>query len=237
MSFKDSIRSCIEGSSIFSLSFSVSYKFLLTFKDNSLIESALTHKSANKNFNNEKLEFLGDRVIGLILSKKLFDIYPNENEGILDKRFANLVKRKTCCLIGWSIGIQNHIIVGNQKKKIDINDEKILSDACEALIGAIYIDLGYDFVKKFVLKLWKNELDKSNITIFDSKTKLQEYSLKNFKKLPVYQLVNIKGPRHKPVFKVNVSIKGSKKFFGEGSSKQEAEQNSATNLINEMNIT
>ena len=65
------------------------------------------------------------------------------------------------------------------------------------------------------LKLWKNELDKSNITIFDSKTKLQEYSLKNFKKLPVYQLVNIKGPRHKPVFKVNVSIKGSKKFFGE----------------------
>ncbi len=82
----------------------------IKFKDKSLIISALTHKSSNQKINNEKLEFLGDRVIGLVLSKKLFDLYPNETEGILDKRFANLVNRKTCCNVAWSLNIQNHII-------------------------------------------------------------------------------------------------------------------------------
>ena len=89
----------------------------IKFKNNSLLIEALTHKSANKIFNNEKLEFLGDRVIGLILAKKLIDLYPDENEGVLDKRFAILVNRETCCDIAWSIGIQNYIITGNQKKK------------------------------------------------------------------------------------------------------------------------
>ena len=88
----------------------------ISFKVKALIESALTHKSANQKKNNEKLEFLGDRVIGLVLSKKLFDLYPGESEGVLDKRFANLVNRKMCCDIGWSIGIHNYIIIGNQKK-------------------------------------------------------------------------------------------------------------------------
>ena len=90
----------------------------IKFKNNSLLIEALTHKSANKKFNNEKLEFLGDRVIGLILSKKLIDLYPDENEGVLDKRFAALVNRKICCEIGWSIGIHNCIIIGNKKRKV-----------------------------------------------------------------------------------------------------------------------
>ena len=81
----------------------------IKFKNDSLLVEALTHKSANKKFNNEKLEFLGDRVIGLILSKKLIDLYPYENEGVLDKRFAILVNRETCSDIAWSIGIQNYI--------------------------------------------------------------------------------------------------------------------------------
>jgi len=211
-------------------------KLKFRVKNKSLLIQALTHKSANRNFNNEKLEFLGDRVIGLVLSKKLYDLYPNENEGILDKRFAKLVNRKTCCLIGWSIGMQNVILLGDTKKKIDINDEKILSDSCEALIGAIYIDRGFNYVKKFVLNLWKKEINKSNITIFDSKTKLQEYSLKLYKKLPNYQFISSKGPRHKPVFKISVSIMGSKKSLGTGHSKQEAEQNGAENLLKEINI-
>ena len=212
-------------------------KLKFKVKNKSLLIQALTHKSANRNFNSEKLEFLGDRVIGLILSKKLYDLYPGENEGILDKRFAKLVNRKTCCLIGWSIGMQNLILLGDAKKKITINnDEKILSDSCEALIGAIYIDRGFNYVKKFVLKLWKKEINKSNITIFDSKTKLQEYSLKLYKKLPNYQFISSKGPRHKPVFKISVSIIGSKKFLGTGHSKQEAELNGAQNLLKEINI-
>jgi len=123
----------------------------IKFKNKSLMVTALTHKSANQKINNEKLEFLGDRVIGLVLSKKLFDLYPNETEGVLDKKFANLVKQKTCCDIAWLIGIQDHIIIGN-KKKINKNDEKILCDCCEALIGAIYIDRGFDFVRKLYFK-------------------------------------------------------------------------------------
>ena len=168
-------------------------KLQIKIKNKDLIIKALTHKSANQIDNNEKLEFLGDRVIGLILSKKLIDLYPQEKEGVLDKRFAKLVKRQTCSTIAWSIDLQKYIIIGDQHKKISQKDEKILSDACEALIGAIFIDLGFDFVKKFVLKLWKKELDKSNITILDSKTKLQEYSLKTYKRLPTYKFLSFSG--------------------------------------------
>ena len=205
------------------------------FKDKLLLISALTHKSADQKKNNEKLEFLGDRVLGLVLSKKLFDLYPNENEGVLDKRFANLVKQKTCCDIAWSLGLQSYIVVGN-KKKITKNDEKILSDCCEAIVGAIYIDQGFDFTKKFVLDSWKEKIDKSDITILDPKTQLQEHSLKKFKKLPFYRLVNSSGPRHNPIYKISVSMMGSKEFYGYGNSKQEAEQDGAKKLLKGENI-
>ena len=208
----------------------------IKFKNNSLLIEALTHKSANKKFNNEKLEFLGDRVIGLILSKKLIDLYPVENEGVLDKRFAILVNRETCCDIAWLIGLQNYIIIGNKKKKITRKDKKILSDCCEAVIGAIYIDRGYDFVKNFILKIWKKKIDNSDITILDSKTKLQEYSLKSYKKLPLYRLLSSSGPRHKPTYKISVSITGSKQCIGIGGSKQQAEQNAAAKLLKGKNI-
>ena len=89
-------------------------------KNKLLLAQALTHKSYNQHNNNEKLEFLGDRVIGLVLSKKLFDLYPNENEGVLDKRIAKLVNRNTCCSIAWSIGIQNFIIMGNMNLIIQV---------------------------------------------------------------------------------------------------------------------
>tara|TARA_Y100000590_G_scaffold415368_1_gene513081 strand:- start:59 stop:724 length:666 start_codon:yes stop_codon:yes gene_type:complete len=208
----------------------------LKFKNKSLLITALTHKSFNQKINNEKLEFLGDRVIGLVLSKKLLDLYPNENEGVLDKRFAKLVNKQTCCNIALKIKIQNYILISDKKKKITFKDEKILSDACEALIGAIYIDRDYEFVKKFVLKLWQSEIKKSNVTVLDAKTKLQEYSLKRFKKLPFYKLISTSGPRHNPIFEVKVSILGSKQFVGYGSSKQQAEQNGAENLLKEINI-
>jgi len=122
------------------------------------------------------------------------------------------------------------------QKKISKKDEKILSDSCEALIGSIYIDFGYVFVENFVLKIWKNEILKSNTTILDSKTKLQEYSLKNFKKLPIYKLIDSTGPRHSPTYKMSVSIPGSKRFTGLGSSKQEAQQNGASKLLKSKNI-
>ena len=206
------------------------------FRNNSLLIEALTHKSANKKFNNEKLEFLGDRVIGLILSKKLIDLYPYENEGVLDKRFSILVNRETCSDIAWSIDIQNYIIVGDNKRKITRKDKKILSDCCEAVIGAIYLDRGYDFVKNFILKIWKKNIDESDITILDPKTKLQEYSLKRYKKLPLYRLINSSGPRHSPTYKISVLITGTKQFIGTGGSKQQAEQNAAAKLLEDKNI-
>ena len=88
----------------------------IKFINKELIRSALTHKSASENLNNEKLEFLGDRVLGLVISKKLFDLYPNVSEGSLDKRFAILVNRKTCCDMAWSIGVQSYLVTGNKKK-------------------------------------------------------------------------------------------------------------------------
>ena len=208
----------------------------IIFKDKTLLIKSLTHKSVNQKINNEKLEFLGDRVIGLVLSKKLFDLYPNENEGVLDKRLARLVNRKICCDIGWSIGIHNYIIIGNKKKKINKKDEKIISDCCEALIGAIYIDQGFNYVKDFILRIWKKNIDKSFITILDSKTKLQEYSLKRYKKLPLYRLVSSEGPKHYPVYKISVSITDSKQFVGVGNSKQQAEQDGASKLLKFKNI-
>jgi len=211
-------------------------KIKIKFINRSLLLKALTHKSFNQEKNNEKLEFLGDRVIGLVLSKKIFDLYPNESEGVLDKRFANLVKKDTCRDIAWKLKLQDYIILGNNKKKINKDDEKILSDSCEALIGAIYIDRGFNFVNNFILKIWKEKIDKSDVTILDSKTKLQEYSLKKFKKLPNYRVVTSLGPKHNPVYKISVNIVGTNNYLGTGNSKQEAEQNGALNLLKGENI-
>ena len=212
-------------------------KLKIKIKNKSLLVNALTHKSANQTYNNEKLEFLGDRVIGLILSKKLYDLYPNENEGILDKRFAKLVNRKTCASIAWINGVKDYIIIADKKKSINKKDEKILSDTCEAMIGAIYMDRGFIYVKEFVLRLWDKELNKSNVTILDSKTKLQEYSLKNFKHLPTYRLLSSKGPKHNPTFKISVHIGKSNKFIGSGNSKKQAEQDAAGKFLKKTNIT
>ena len=211
-------------------------KIKIIFKDKEILNKALTHKSINQKYNNEKLEFLGDRVIGLVLSKKLYDLYPNENEGVLDKRFAKLVNKKTCSEIALSIGIQNYIKIGDNHKKITFKDEKILSDSCEALIGAIYNDKGFLIARDFVLNTWKNKIKDSHVTILDSKTELQEYSLKKYKKLPTYSFINSKGPRHNPTFKISVSITGSKTFTGTGKSKQEAELDGANNLLKSINV-
>ncbi len=206
----------------------------IKIRNKSLLIEALTHKSANREFNNEKLEFLGDRVIGLILSKKLIDLYPNKDEGILDKRFAKLVNRKTCANIARNNGIKSAIIMAKSNDKIVQRDEKILSDTCEALIGAIYIDRGFNYVKEFVLRLWKNEIKKSNVTLVDSKTKLQEYSLKRYRKLPTYKLISSKGPKHDLVFKISVKLYDTKEFIGSGNSKKNAEQNAAEKLLNNI---
>ena len=209
-------------------------KLDIKFKNIDLLIKALTHKSFNSEVNNEKIEFLGDRVLGLIIAKKLLEIYPDEKEGILDKKFASLVNKKTCLEIAKKLELEKYILTFNPKnKKIKIED-KVISDSCEALIGAIYLDKGFTIVEKIILELWKNKISESVVTPIDAKTKLQELSLKKFKKLPIYKLISNTGPRHKPLFKIAVKLQNTKFFIAEGNSKKDAEQNAAQLCLNHI---
>jgi ribonuclease-3 len=206
-------------------------KINVKFKNLDLLIQSLTHKSFDTKKNYEKMEFLGDRVLGLVIAKKLLETYPDEKEGILDKKFASLVNKNTCLEIAKKINLEKYILTFNpNNKKIKIED-KIISDSCEALIGAIYLEKGLATAEKVVLDLWKNNIIDSIITQIDAKTKLQELSLKNFKKLPIYKLISNTGPRHKPSFKVGVKLPNTKYFFGLGKSKKDAEQNAAIECL------
>ena len=206
------------------------------FKKLSLLEKALTHKSFDNDINNEKLEFLGDRVLGLVISEKLLNKYPSEKEGIIDKKYANLVNKKTCLLIAKKINLKKFILLGSSHKKHERSADKISSDCLEAIVGAIYLDGGLKSVEKFILKFWEEFLLKSTITLIDPKTKLQEFSLKKFKELPKYVFFKKTGPQHRPLFKTEVQIPNSKKIIGVGSSKKNAQQNAAAKLLKILNV-
>ena len=206
-------------------------KINVKFKNLDLLIQSLTHKSFDTKKNYEKIEFLGDRVLGLVIAKKLLETYPDEKEGILDKKFASLVNKNTCLEIAKKINLEKYILTFNpNNKKIKIED-KIISDSCEALIWTIYLEKGLASAEKVILDLWKNNIIDSIITQIDAKTKLQELSLKNFKKLPIYKLISNTGPRHKPSFKVGVKLPNTKYFFGLGKSKKDAEQNAAIECL------
>tara|TARA_B110000971_G_scaffold155699_1_gene159091 strand:- start:137 stop:802 length:666 start_codon:yes stop_codon:yes gene_type:complete len=208
----------------------------IKFKDQELLKKSLIHKSHNSEHNNEKLEFLGDRVLGLVLAKTLLKIYPNEKEGVIDKKFANLVNKKTCLLIAKKLELKKFITTGGSYKGLSRSDDKIISDGLEALLGAIFLDQGINVVEKFILNTWGEFLEKSLVTKIDAKTQLQEYSLKKYKVLPIYKINKQSGPQHSPVFKVEVQIKDSKKFYASGTSKKDAQQNAAQKLLHELKI-
>ena len=218
-----------------SILFKLQKTIKVKFKNIELLKKAITHKSFDSINNYEKLEFLGDRLLGLVISKKLLSMYPDVKEGLLDKKLASLVNKEKCYEVGTKLKLDEFILIGNNKKssKVEI---KIVSDAIESLIGAIYYEKGFDFVEKFVLNLWKDLLDSSKITVIDAKTKLQEYSLKKFKILPIYKLVNTSGPKHKPMFKIAVRLKNSEFVDGLGKSKKIAEQNAANKYIKKYNL-
>ena len=202
-------------------------KIKVKFKDLDLLIKSLTHKSFDPKNNNEKIEFLGDRVLGLVIAKKLLEIYPKEKEGGLDKKFASLVNKKTCLEIAKKLDLQKYILTLNVKNKKNLIEDKVLADCCEALIGSIYLEKGFQMVEKVILNLWSNNIKDSIITQIDAKTKLQEFSLKKFKKLPIYKFISNTGPRHKPLFKVGVKLLNTKLYISEGKSKKDAEQNAA----------
>ena len=203
-------------------------KIKINFKNKDLLIKSLTHKSFNRENNNEKVEFLGDRVLGLVMAKKLLEIYPNKKEGILDKKFASLVNKKTCLEIAYKLNLQKYIFTLKSNNKNKVIEDKVLADSCEALVGSIYLDKGFTVVEKFILDLWSEHIKDSVITQIDAKTKLQEFSLKKFKKLPIYKVISNTGPRHQPLFKVGVKLIDTKLYIAEGKSKKDAQQHAAT---------
>ena len=209
-------------------------KLKINFKNKDLLIKSLTHKSYNNIDNNEKLEFLGDRDLGLVIAKKLLEIYPDEKEGVLDKKFASLVNKKTCLEVAKKLELHKYILTLSIKKKKNNIEDKIIADSCESLIGSIYLDKGFQIVEKVIMNLWADNIKRSVVTQIDAKTKLQEFSLKKFKKLPIYKLISNTGPRHQPIFKVAVKLSNTKFFIGEGKSKKDAQQEAAIKCLSNI---
>ena len=209
----------------------------IRFNNINVLIQAITHKSYNSKINYEKLEFLGDRVLGLIISNRLLELYPHEKVGILDKKFSNLVNKNICYEIGIKLKLNEFVLVGNTKKNDVKIENKIISDVCESIIGAIYLDRGLKVTKEFILNMWNDYLISSNFTKIDAKTRLQEFSLKKFKSLPDYKVISNTGPRHKPNFKVGVKIKNTKFIFASGLSIKNAEQSAASILLKKLNLS
>ena len=136
----------------------------IRFNNINVLIHAITHKSYNSKINYEKFEFLGDRVLGLIISNKLLELYPHEKVGILDKKFSNLVNKNICYEIGIKLKLNEFILVGNSKKNNVKIENKIISDVCESIIGAIYLDRGLKITKEFILNMWTDYLKSSNFT-------------------------------------------------------------------------
>ena len=211
-------------------------KIGIKFQNKKNLLKSLTHKSFDSTNNNEKLEFLGDRVLGLVISKKLFELYPDDTEGNLDKKLAFLVNKNQCCEIGKKINLDKFIITGSSKKKGNNIVDKIISDTCESLIGAIYLDHGFIVVEKFIKRFWQNQLQESIELKIDAKTKLQEYSLKKYKSLPIYKFLSSTGPKHKPLFKIAVKIQNSKFINATGYSKKDAELKAANLFLKKIGL-
>ena len=216
---------------------SLFYKIKYNFKNIIFCVNALTHSSYDsKNYktNYQRLEFLGDRVLGLIISEAIFKRFKNEEEGKLSKRFSDLVSKKTLIEVSKEIELQNTINTSKEYiNKIKITDS-MLADSLEALIGAIYIDSNFEEVKKVVLNLWGKKLSSQEKPPVDAKSFLQEWCLSKKKKIPVYKILEKSGPDHKPTFLVELRIENFQKVKGEGSTKKKAEIDAAQKIIEKI---
>ncbi|MBH43693.1 MAG: ribonuclease III [Rickettsiales bacterium] len=212
-------------------------KIKYNFKNIVFCVNALTHSSYNneKNKKNyQRLEFLGDRVLGLIISEAIFKKFKNEEEGKLSKRFSNLVSKKALIEISKEIELQKILQTSKEfNDKVKITDS-MLADSLEALIGAIYIDSNFEEVKKVVLNLWCKKLSLKQKPPVDAKSFLQEWCLSRKKKIPIYKVLEKKGPDHKPTFLIALTIENFQKVKGEGSTKKNAEIDAAQKFIEKI---
>ena len=206
-----------------------------SFNDKDILTQSLTHPSSeNSKFSNmERLEFLGDRVLGLIIAEKIFIKFNSRKEGELSSYFNYLVQRSTCVIIAKKINLDNFIIFGKSEFSSDGLKDSILSNILESLIGAIFIDSGYDNAKRVVLTLWNDLIndEKIDLNISNPKSELQETVLSSKKDLPVYKLLSVSGKDHKPEFTIMLSVVGYESVLAKGNSKQEAEKNAAMEML------
>ena len=210
----------------------INYKF----NNQSLIIEALTHSSSSisSSPNYERLEFLGDRVLGLILAEYFFKLFPEVNEGCLNDYYQKYANQDFLAECAQNLNISDFI--QTQKGDNLYNNKSILSDVVESLIGAIYIDSNINECRDFIEKKILNMVSKSSPPLRHSKSLLQELCLKKYKELPKYSMINKSGPDHNPVFTVSVSINEDNVKLGEGSSLRIAEEIAASKLLEFLNI-
>jgi ribonuclease III len=203
--------------------------------DLSLFELALTHSSVGGN-SYERLEFLGDRVLGLVIAAALYRRYPSEPEGNLSKRYNGLVDRITCAENGREIGVQALIRLGKQAREDRATEsDNVVGDVVEALIGALFLDGGIEAAERFILGLWKPDITEQRRAPQHPKSALQELAAARDLKTPVYEVLSRTGAHHAPHFTVRVFVPKLGDATAEGTSKQEAETAAAAELLSKLN--
>ena len=203
-------------------------------KDLGLFELAFTHSSV-RGESYERLEFLGDRVLGIVIAHALYQRYPNEPEGNLSKRFNGLVDRETCAENGREIGVPALIRLGKQAREDGASQSgNVIGDVVEALIGALYLDGGMEAAERFILRAWGPDLSSQRRAPQHPKSALQELAAAKGVKAPAYEVVSRTGAHHAPKFTIRVSVPTLGEATAEGTSKQEAETAAATALLNQL---
>lgn len=202
------------------------------FKNRAGLERALTHASTGADRNYERLEFLGDRVLGLVIAHLLYDAYPEDSEGDLARRHAALVSGATLATIANSIRLGEVLNLSESERASGgAENENILADVMEALIGTLYIDGGVDECELVIAKLWKDVLHTMQRPPQDPKTALQEWAQARALPLPKYEMTGRKGPDHAPEFTIRVTVNGMEPESGEGPSRRAAEKAAALKLL------
>ena len=203
-------------------------------KDVRLFELALTHASHSSD-NYERLEFLGDRVLGYVIGRALYERHPKEPEGYLSRRYNVLVARETCAEVGRDLGIPSLVRLGKQARDDGASQsDNVIGDVVEALIGALLLDGGIEVAERFVLRIWEPHLAGQRKAPQHPKSALQELAAARECKPPVYEVVSRTGAHHAPKFTIRVSVAGLGEATAEGTSKQEAETEAATALLNQL---
>ncbi len=206
------------------------------FSDISLLERAITHSSLSNEVENAKslgrLEFLGDRVLGLMTAEALWRKYPNFNEGDMAPRLNALVRKEACAKAAVAFGLDKVVRLSPAEEENGGRQKTaILGDVCEAFLGALYIDGGLPAAQRAFEIYWMRDFDVLAARYKDSKTALQEWAQAKLKSTPVYNVINNSGPAHAPLFEVEVSVNGLAPAQGSGSSKRAAQTLAAQNLL------